>query len=236
MISVCIPTYNGEKYLNMQLDSILAQLGQEDEIIISDDSSTDNTINIIESYNDSRIRLLKKNNYKSPTFNLENALSRAKGEYIFLSDQDDIWKKNKVTFCLNRLIHFDLVLSNAEIINENGELIRISFHTEHLSSSLLKNLHHNPYIGSCMAFKKNILDIALPFPKGIAMHDSWIGLLAQLTGTVSYINEPLIQYRRHQSNVSSSGEESPNSLIFKIRYRIVLVIEIIKRLYFSKKQ
>ena len=63
MISVCIPTYNGEKYLNKQLDSILAQLGQEDEIIISDDSSTDNTINIIESYNDSRISLLKNNNY-----------------------------------------------------------------------------------------------------------------------------------------------------------------------------
>ncbi|MDE5758415.1 MAG: glycosyltransferase, partial [Allobaculum sp.] len=91
MISVCIATYNGERYIETQIRSILDQLNEDDEIIISDDSSTDRTLDIIRSLNDSRIKLFAGNKFHSRTFNFENALKQATGDFIFLSDQDDIW-------------------------------------------------------------------------------------------------------------------------------------------------
>ena len=103
MISVCIATYNGEKYIREQLDSILPQLGLDDEVIISDDSSTDNTLKIIEEYNDCRIKIFSNNKFYSPILNFENALKKAQGDFIFLSDQDDIWKSNKVEVVMKYL-------------------------------------------------------------------------------------------------------------------------------------
>ena len=90
MISVCMATYNGEKYIEEQLKSILSQLGENDEVIVSDDSSTDNTLAIVESFNDVRIKIFPNNKFHSPIFNFENALKQATGDYIFLSDQDDV--------------------------------------------------------------------------------------------------------------------------------------------------
>ena len=95
-ISVCIASYNGEKYIKEQLNSILCQLEERDEVIISDDSSTDNTVQIIESFKDKRIKIFREQKFKSPIYNFENAISKATGDIIFLSDQDDIWHKAKV--------------------------------------------------------------------------------------------------------------------------------------------
>ena len=95
-ISVCIATYNGEKYIIKQLESILPQLREADEIVISDDSSSDRTIALIEQLNDPRIRILKDQKFRNPIYNFENAMLNAKGDFIFLSDQDDIWMPEKV--------------------------------------------------------------------------------------------------------------------------------------------
>ena len=95
MISVCIATYNGEKYLREQLDSILPQLAESDEVIVSDDGSTDGTIDLITSLNDPRIKIVSNSGRKGYVGNFENALKHTTGDYIFLSDQDDIWYPNK---------------------------------------------------------------------------------------------------------------------------------------------
>ena len=96
MISVCMATHNGGKYIKEQIDSILVQISNEDELIISDDSSTDDTVEIIKKIKDKRIKLFENNKFFSPNLNFENALLHSKGDIIFLSDQDDIWKKDKV--------------------------------------------------------------------------------------------------------------------------------------------
>mgnify|MGYP003392825684 CR=1 FL=1 len=96
MISVCIATYNGEKYIGEQIASILKQLNANDEVIISDDGSTDATLSIIKTFQDPRIRVILGPQKHSPTLNFENVLHHAQGDYIFLSDQDDVWKTNKV--------------------------------------------------------------------------------------------------------------------------------------------
>ena len=116
-ISVCIATYNGERYIAKQLDSILEQLRDDDEVVVSDDSSGDKTLEIIQSYQDKRIKLFPNQKFRSPIFNFENALKQATGSYIFLSDQDDLWGPGKVETALKSLQTHQVFVSDANIIN-----------------------------------------------------------------------------------------------------------------------
>jgi glycosyltransferase involved in cell wall biosynthesis len=206
-ISVCMATYNGEKYLTQQLASIIAQLQAGDEFIISDDSSTDSTLSIIENLHDGRIKLLKGNRFYNAIYNFENALQEATGDVIVLSDQDDIWLKNKLAVIRDRFACkpsaiYTLVLDGC-IIDEKGAVIKESiFDTIGSRKGILKNLYDNTYMGCSMAFSRELLSIALPFPKGIPMHDSWLGLLTECFGTVEFVREKTIQYRRHPANKS----------------------------------
>lgn len=230
MISVCMPTYNGEKYIKEQLDSIFSQISVDDEVIISDDSSTDKTLEIIKSYNDSRLKLLENNHFKSPIYNLENALKQAKGDYIFLADQDDVWFPNKVEKLLLCLTDYDCVVSDATVVNSDMTVIHESFmEINHSRKGFVNNLIKNGFLGCCMAFSSSLLKIVLPFPKNIPMHDSWIGLNATLKGKVLFLDEPLIYYRRHESNASCSSEKSKNTLSTKIKHRYNLFVETMKR-------
>ncbi|MBI2966570.1 MAG: glycosyltransferase family 2 protein [Bacteroidetes bacterium] len=244
MISVCIPTYNGERFIYKQINSILLQLSQEDEIIISDDSSTDKTINIIKSFLDKRIHLLTNNTFKNPTFNLENALNHAKGDYIFLADQDDIWKGNKVAILLKHLANNDLVLSNCNIIDENDKVIHDNYYQYYFQKnkpqlSFFKNLYKNPFLGCAMAFNRKVMDCALPFPKKIAMHDIWIGNVSLLNYKIQFIEETLFSWRRHNNNLTFSidlpdNELSNNSLYYKIKYRLVILYYLFRNLVFKQ--
>ena len=195
MISVCIATYNGEKYIKEQLLSILPQLGKKDEVIISDDHSTDNTLDIVKGLNDNRIKIVMNNREKGYTSNFENALSYAIGDYIFLSDQDDIWMSNKVDYCIAELKEYDLVVSDAILINSKGEKIDDSFfYKRNVYYTWLGNIFKFGFLGCCMAFKMNVLKKALPFPKKhlYCTHDNWIFLVAQSFYKVKISHEKLI--------------------------------------------
>ena len=236
MISVCIATYNGAKYIKQQLESILSQIGNNDEIIISDDESVDKTVEIIKSINDSRIKILihKKENseilkMKSGSFmavsqNFENALNNAKGDVIFLSDQDDYWLPNKVNTCLSALEENDIVMSNYSIAGENLDVKIESFYAHSpISKYLLVNIARSSFLGCCMAFRKCVLDYVLPFPKNLIGHDFWIGCLGVRNFRFLFIQAPLLLYRRTDSNVSTASAKSKNSLIYKIYYRLVFL-------------
>ncbi|MEA2020071.1 MAG: glycosyltransferase family 2 protein [Campylobacterota bacterium] len=229
-ISVCIATYNGERYIKEQLDSILDQLEVNDEVVISDDSSTDNTIEIIKSYNDIKIRLFENQKFKSPIYNFENALKQANGDIIILSDQDDIWKPNKIETIKMYMKEYDLVLSDADIIDENGKSLNESFYKLNGSKSgLVKNIVKNSYLGCTMAFNRKILGKSLPFPKDIPMHDWWIGLIAEMYGKTYFIEDRLISYRRHGNNASPTGEKSIYTFKQKIVFRLVIIKNLIWR-------
>lgn len=232
-ISVCIATYNGEKYIAKQLHSILSQIKPDDEIIISDDSSSDRTMEIVANIKDPRIIVLKNNTFFTPVFNFENALNHASGDFIFLADQDDIWMNNKVEIILAYLQNADLVISDCTIVNENETLIYPSFFE--LTGSkhgFIHNMIKNSYIGCCMAFNRKILLQALPFPSDTPMHDWWIGLISEIYGTTKFCNEKLIAYRRHESNFSLTGEKSPYSLRKKILFRVILLKNLLRRQLF----
>lgn len=234
MISVCIATHNGEKYIKEQLMSILSQLDRGDEVIISDDLSSDRTIQIINSLNDSRIRIFyfnRKQKYKNihelVSLNFENALKQTRGDYIFLSDQDDIWASNKIEIFRDYMGTCDLIISDCCFIV--NDIIRkdCSFYNN-------KSPYHNylllkaQYHGCCMAFSRKVLLRSLPFPKNLALHDGWIGMIGEFTGEIKFINKPLTYYRIHEDNVSGFNK-SPNSIYYKIMYRIEIYLYLMMR-------
>lgn len=236
MISVCIATYNGEEFLKMQISSILPQLKPTDEVIISDDNSTDGTIAIINSFNDSRIKVFKNKN-KGLLSNFENALENSKGEIIFLSDQDDVWMENKVEACMESFRDgFDLVLSDCTIFDSvTSNIIQESFFSANNSQKgVWPNILKNSYIGCCMAFRSKVKNKVLPFPKSIPMHDSWIGISSELFYKVKFDDRKLIKYRKHIGNASFTGSGiSKYSISKKISFRYFLIVNLIKRHLFK---
>lgn len=230
-VSVCIATYNGAKYIAEQLQSILDQIGQNDEVIISDDHSTDETINIVNSFNDDRIKIFYNEGEKGYTANFENSLNQISGDLIFLSDQDDIWLPGKYNAVVAMLSTNDLVVTNSMVTDEKLNIINESFFSIYNSGSgILKNLVCNTYYGSCMAFNKKVLNNSLPFPKNkVIGFDIWIGFVAEITGKVQFIKEPYLLYRRSDFTVTELGNllsRSKRSLFFKIYKRIIILINI----------
>jgi len=240
MISVCMATYNGEKYIAEQVKSILLQLGEEDELVVSDDNSTDDTVKILESFNDKRIKIFNhdrnldnKHPFYPSTKNFENALTKALGDYIFLSDQDDMWTPDKIQITLPFLKENDtLVISDAWIIYENlEEQEKLSKYMPY-KKGYFRNLLKCTTQGCRIAFTKNIKNFCLPFPKGVIIHDFWIRQLVELKFKVNYIPKPLIFYRQHSNNLSKILK-SENSLFFMVKYRAIILFESLRR-YLSR--
>lgn len=223
-------TYNGEKYIKEQLSSILSQLSEKDEIIVSDDSSTDKTVEIIESFQDKRIKILKNNKFRQPNLNFENALKYSKGDIIFLSDQDDVWIENKVEIILNQLKKYDLIVSDAFITNEKLNITNESLFSEVNSNrGILKNIIKNTYYGCCMAFKRKVLKKALPFPKTREIgHDLWLGIIADRYFKVKFLKEKLIYFRRHE-NTLTIIKKSKRRLIVKLLGRVKVLYYFLKK-------
>ena len=224
--SIAIATYNGEKYIKEQLDSIIKQINKDDEIIVSDDGSSDKTIDIIKSYKDKRIKILSGPK-KGIISNFENAISNCNGKYIVLSDQDDIWLDNKLDVLLRCFEKYDCILHDCYIVNGNNtKIIYDSFFDYRKSrKGIVKNIIKNSYIGCCMAFKSEFKKYILPIPKNIEMHDQWIGLCCEKFGKVCFVKNKLIYYRRHENTATNFKH---NSFLRMLRNRINIFINLNK--------
>jgi glycosyltransferase involved in cell wall biosynthesis len=249
MISVCLASYNGSKYIVQQLQSILHQLNEDDEVIVSDDNSTDSTIALVRSINDARIKIIENNLLPGVIGNFENALRNVKHNIIFLSDQDDIWQSNKVRVMLEALKYADLVVSDCFFIDDMNAITDSSFFELYKSGDgVFKNFIKNTYLGNCIAFNRNVLDVSLPFPRQLyeaskyqIYHDVWIGMLADSLYTVKFLPQKLSFFRRHSDNASptNSSAISSNTLLDKFKGRRLLFIglttrfiDILKKRYF----
>ena len=213
-ISVAMAYYNGGTYIEEQMDSILSQLGEKDEVIVSVDGASDG----------SKPLLVR---------NFENAIRHCNGDIIYLSDQDDIWKPDKVEKVNYAFSNPEVkaVLHDAEIVDENGVATGAAslFSIRGSRAGILKNLLKNSYVGCCMAFRKELIPIICPIPNEMYMHDYWIGTAAEYMGKVCFLDKPLIGYRRHSSNVTQMTHGS-------IRFMIKKRIDIIRCLGLLKKR
>ena len=235
MISVCMATYNGAAFVEEQLRSILAQLGEKDEIIVSDDGSTDATLAIIQAVGDPRIRLLPPHEPLGSTRNFYYALDAAKGDIIFLSDHDDVWLPGRVERCLEELRKADLVVTDCQVVDESLQILYPSlFKLYGLREGLWHNLLRCGFYGSLMAMHRSVVERAKPWPKNdeLIKHDWWLGIVAEKTGTVRFISDTqYVLYRRHDKTETIVSRNilhrSRRSLTTRIMARMAMAKQLI---------
>ena len=228
-ISVVLASYNGEKYIRLQIQSIINQMKETDELIITDDGSTDNTISIISEFaQDKRVRLFN-GPHMGFTKNFENGLLHTTKDIILFADQDDYWMNNKLdtirTFFENNpscwLVSHDQYLATNEEIYNNHFTTR-SFDVRRVRHGLIYNILKSGYYGCCMGITKEFKDMLLPFPDTVNQHDQWISIVAEYFHKSYLMNEVLIAHRIHSSNFSCK-----RSVAFRIRFRYLIVISLI---------
>lgn len=215
-ISVGLCTYNGEKYIEKQIKSIINQTISPDEIIICDDCSKDNTVNIIrETLKNCSIKykIIINDTCLGLHGNFTKCFNECSGDIIFSCDQDDIWYKNKIESFLrtfNENADCELVYSNCVVINEDDNIILHDFWNIYgIEYSKLNNeeifkvqLNNMCFAGCNMAFKKELWDRIKPIPFHY-IHDSWLAICSSIHGIIKFLPEPLIMYRQHSSNTSN---------------------------------
>ncbi|WP_367566818.1 glycosyltransferase family 2 protein [Lacrimispora sp.] len=226
MVSVLLASYNGEKYIREQMDSILNQTFPDLKVVVSDDLSTDRTPDIIRKYEEQypdRVKSLKNEESSgSAQNNFFRLLSAVSDEYIMLCDQDDVWVADKVEITLKEMKRLEddygkdiplLVHSDLSVVDEKGRVLhksmaeyqKIAVHDNRLSHYLVEN----NITGNTVMINRAFLPFLTHKPEESMMHDWWLGLLAGCFGKISYIDRPLVLYRQHGSNQlgSQSGME-----------------------------
>lgn len=221
LISICLATYNGEKYLEEQLNSILNQTYKNFELIVQDDCSTDNTIKILESYQDKLNIIISKNEINMGYIkNFETLLKKATGDYVAICDQDDIWELDKLEILVRNIQDNILIYSNSLLIDENGTSLNKTLSTKlknnfSSSNSCLNFLYDNSVSAHSMLFKKELLKYIFPFPKHIYF-DAWIAATASSFNSIEFVDKCLINYRQHSSNTLGNVKKNSNSLKNKV--------------------
>jgi glycosyltransferase involved in cell wall biosynthesis len=219
---------DGASYIGAQIDSIVCQLGAHDELVVSDDRSTDATIEIVKRFDDPRIKIFSSLR-RGATRNFEFALSRSSGDFIFLADQDDVWHPQKISTMIRHLDTFDLVVCDCSLVDERLEVISSSyFRKKGSSKGFLKNLVSNSYMGCCMGFRRRVMERALPIPENTA-HDLWIGMVSEIHFKTLFLEESLVMHRIHDANASTSGRASTVPHIKRVSQRYQLVRNLIRR-------
>jgi glycosyltransferase involved in cell wall biosynthesis len=230
-VSVVMATYNGKEYLAEQIKSVLAQLLPDDELIIIDDDSKDGTLELIGSLKSPAVRVVRNLTNVGVFATFERGLLLSSKDVIFLCDQDDVWlsgKRAAVVAEFERDPRILIVVSDAELIDENGCVIASSFMATRggFRGGIFSTLVRNRYLGCAMALRRELLVSALPIPRSVPMHDMWLGALGSILGRVHYISVPLIQYRRHGSNVSPSRRQG---WLRMLRWRLALLFALAGR-------
>lgn len=230
LVSIAMTTYNGEKYLKEQIDSILNQSYKNIELVICDDCSTDGTWSILQEYalKDKRIKIIQNSSNLGFIRNFEQAISLSTGDFIALSDQDDIWECWKIAKSLEALGNHDLVCTNSLLVDENnislGYTLKDTLECHSIPDDqdlIYRHLcFHNFVQGSTMLARAQFLkNIKIPEKTSHRIfHDHWYAINATFLGNgVVYINKPSIRYRQHLEQVTVEKKKKEfKSLLFTV--------------------
>lgn len=215
LVSVVIGTYNGSKFIEAQLQSIIHQTYSNIEIIIADDASQDNTVEIVQTIADkhSNINIHAFNENLGYIKNFERGMALAKGDFIALSDQDDWWLDTKIEKLVSNIGNHDIIYCDSAFTDENLKPNGDSFSKgKHMlnSNNPLHFLIENCASGHAMLLKKSLFDKTIPFPKTIP-HDWWLTYNATLNNGIYYFDDALVHYRHHDNNVIAENKTKKSS-------------------------
>ncbi|UTF59842.1 glycosyltransferase [Gilvimarinus sp. DA14] len=229
MISVCLASHNGDKYIHEQIDSILSQLQLQDELIIVDDCSEDSTVDIVLGFADARIRVLQNETRLGHVQSFARAISETRGEHIFLADQDDIWPSGRLKLMYRSLQteKYEAIAGNFTAIAASGKTLPRHQHSLKANQSNHRwtnlggiLLGRRAYYGCAMGFNRSLKTLILPIPKWVESHDLWIAMIANTRNTMGHIEECVLIKREHGNNLSSPTRR-PWPIIIKSRCKMI---------------
>lgn len=224
-VSVCMATYNGAAHVEEQIASILPELKDGDELVIVDDASTDDTAKVIEQIGDQRIRLIRSAVNRGYVKTFEAALTASQGDYVFLSDQDDVWVPGRIDLMVAALQHADVVASNFGYFGQAPRRIeslrlRSADSSRRWANLLTLWIGIRPYYGCAMGFRSSAKDLILPFPRFLVeTHDQWIALVGNLRGSMAHLEPNTLNRRLHDNNTTPKRARSLG-LILRARFML----------------
>ena len=206
LVSIAMTSYNGSKFIEKQLNSLCNQTYKNFEVVICDDCSTDETVQIISKFKEKlKINLIENQKNLGMVKNFEKSISLCKGEFIALCDWDDIWLPQKIEILVSKIENYSLVFSDAALIDSNDNVIQNSFRKyskiKTISGKPLLHLFFANYVTGCMTlFTRELAQKSIPIPDGERFHDWWIATVATKVHGIKAIDDKLILYRQHSSN------------------------------------
>ena len=230
-ISVALCTYNGEKYLPEQLDSIISQSFPPYEIIIVDDGSSDDTLSVLKQYSMKYQNIHVFCNEERLGFigNFSLAVSKTHGDYVALADQDDIWTNNHLEALLHGIGHNAICVGDAIMIDSEGKEtgerysdIKKNYFipTNSVSKAYRIVYNLNPYQGASMLIDRNWVETYLPIPEEAGFHDTFLAGCASLTKGLAVIPDIINRYRMHEGQVTTTWKISVYKELRHRRHRI----------------
>jgi glycosyltransferase involved in cell wall biosynthesis len=204
-VSVCLAAHDGANFIGDQVRSILDQLGPSDELVVVDDASTDGTVSVLESFGDSRIRLHRNESNVGYVRTFERALGLARGAYLLLSDQDDVWIPGRLEVMVAALDRDGVVATSVAVLGAPPGPPRWPLRDKD-SHSYATNLAAvligvRWYFGCAMGLRRDVLRMVLPFPSWLTeSHDLWIGVVGNALREMRHLEAPSVARRLHDAN------------------------------------
>ncbi|MFH5878071.1 glycosyltransferase [Arthrobacter sp. NA-172] len=233
-VSVCMAAYKGSLFIEEQIDSILSDLGPDDELVIVDDASPDNTAAIVSANVDPRIRFVGASVNKGYVRTFEQAVELSRGEFIMLSDQDDVWVHGRVDRMLAALADHKIVAGNFDVLGGGPRpwipRLRSSDSRRHLANLFAILLGYRAYYGCAMGFRREALSYFVPIPAYVnESHDLWLAICGNVARSIRHLDESTVLRRLHDDNQTPAGWRSLSRIV-KARIMILrLMFEATRR-------
>lgn len=227
-VSVCMATYNGQDFVREQIESILGQLGPDDELVIADDASTDATLEVLEQCSDARIRVLPSQRNGGHVRTFERAMAQATGSVVLLADQDDLWPPGRVAAMRRELTRYPVVAGNLSVFGGGPAPalppLRRADTAANLRNVLGVLLGRRTYFGSAMGYRGELRRVLLPMPMSAEAHDLWLALAGCLNGGVAHVEEPVVLRRSHGGNLTPTSRRGWAKVV---RTRLLMLAQLV---------
>ncbi|MCQ6271652.1 glycosyltransferase [Pseudarthrobacter sp. R1] len=232
--SVCMATYRGSKFVEEQLASILRELGPDDELVVVDDASPDETASIVGRVKDARVRLIVAPQNRGYVRTFEEAIRLSRGQFIFLSDQDDVWIEGRMAAMLAALESAQVVASNFEILGGGPRpwipKLRSSDSRRNLANLWGILIGYRAYYGCAMGFRRDAIGLVVPIPPFVReSHDLWLAISGNMARSVAHLDEPTVFRRLHGENQTPAGWRSLRRIAAARIMLLRLMIEAFRR-------